>query len=485
MSWTDEVTAMKRTLKLTLLAAACVLPQTARAQFSAAGAPAGTVRLNQPPASPQYSGSGGQVAPVAYQAPAASAPEGVQQTSRKIVAGLGARMAGQDPTAPPVSPYTPMYGPIYTPASQQVPGVPYYGPDGMITTRIGNEDEWDETGPVEKFLTQLSFNTYWRFEYLLWRIERPGDEYLGAELPSTVNPESFDVFDDQDPPNLLGTGRVFNTRGISLTDNNGLRLTVGVPLTFGAFEVSGFALQQADQLLHSGELPSTSQFVVTPLSQGGAPATTGLRHDQFFDVNYTTDIYGFQTKVIFDRSPPGEGFKLNPLVGFQFVDIQEQMTQTGGASDISTGGILTSIIDSDTNNNVWGPTVGFRAELVHRWFTVGVEPKVAIAFNNYQARVRTLNLRGTEDGQFTTRDRSIDFSPIFETNAYARLHLSESVTLTAAANYFFVYQVARPVDSIQYGDNGDFPTPPGVVVDADLRDIWFRGLSCGLEITLP
>lgn len=428
----------------------------------------------------------GYAQPPAYGPVPAQPQQGgqVQQASRKIVAGMAARFNGDDPNAP-ASPYTPMHGPVFTPASQHRQGVPYYGPDGMITTRIAEEDDWDESGPLETFLTQLSFQTYWRTEYLLWRVEEPGNEYLGAELAPGLSPESLTLFDDSDPPQEIGTGRVFNTGNIMLRDINGVRMTVGVPLTFGAFELSGFALEQSGEKAEAGDIPDTDVFIVTPLSTGGGPATTGLTYDQFFNVNYSTDVYGVQSRLIFDMSPPGEGFKLNPLIGFQFIDLQEQMVQSGGSFDTQSSTVLQSVIDSNTNNNVWGPTLGFRAELVHRWFTVGVEPKLGVTFNSYQAEVETVNLRGSEDGVFTTKDRSTDFSPSFELQAYARLKLNEYCALTASANYLYIYKTARPANVIDYGDNGDFPVPPGVVVDTDLKDIWFHGVSGGLEITLP
>jgi hypothetical protein len=95
--------------------------------------------------------------------------------------------------------------------------------------------------------------TYVRLEYLLWEIEKPGDVFLGApRIEDTTTPlVEFAQRRDNTTSNgfpLLGGGFGYtpNIDELQLRDNDGLRLTFGVPLkNYGTFEGDVWLLEQA------------------------------------------------------------------------------------------------------------------------------------------------------------------------------------------------------------------------------------------------
>ncbi len=125
--------------------------------------------------------------------------------------------------------------------------------------------------------------------------------------------------------------------------------------------------------------------------------------------------------------------------------------------------------------------VGARLELVHRWFTVGVEPKIGLNFNSYRARVSTDNLRQAADPRVETEEDGTIFSPVAELRAYLRVNVTKNFSVFGGYDWFYMSNVTRPYDNIYYNDNG-LAQPPGIVVDTKHRDLMIHGLMVGGEL---
>lgn len=422
----------------------------------------------------------------------------------------------------PVSPRAPGIPLEYaTPGTAQA-GVGYYGPDGIVTQQVAHDDAWQEPSPLERFFSEAASHSWVRLEYLQWDVEDPGNKLLGARLGSVINERTpFPVFDFQDPPNQIGDAIVPDTNALSMKDINGIRGTWGVDTTFGTFEANFFALDQAGdkyavpdlhpqrEIAISTPIPSViiepGFFAATSLLENGQPSNLVQLYNRAFVVTYENDVLGAEANLVLKTIRLGyaRGLEIQPLIGGRYLLIQEQMTQTGVFAEAQqvTGTIvnnqivigppvsgqilappLTSVIDSDTFNNIAGPTIGVRVEYQHPRFTLGVEPKITFGADAFSARVSTERLRSAADPHVITKDEGVMFSPVGELQLYARIHVTENFSLSVGYSIVEAFRITRPADNIFYNDNGPFPTPPGVVLDTDETDFQLKGLTVGGEI---
>lgn len=395
------------------------------------------------------------------------------------MSGYGAQPfpPGTVPGAPPVAGYG--FG------EPPVPGIGYYGADGIVTKRVPEEDSWDEYGPIEQMLMSMARNTWLRVEYLNWQVEDPGFEFLGAPL-NVQDPQNFVVFDPNNFPQQLGTARVPTLNDIGLDANNGIRLVYGMPLTVGELEFSGFIMEQASDHWEAPELPSVgapfATLIATPVLTNGTVQNQVLLYDTAYKVDYTSEFYGAQAEVVFDGfGLPGEGLHLRPTIGGRYLNFRESMSQVGVSSAFGTVTPLVTTIDSDTNNHLYGTVLGARLELVHRWFTVGIEPKIGLNLNSYSASVATNNLRQEADPYVKTKEDGTIFSPVAELRAYLRVNVTENFSVFGGYDWFYIGNATRPYDNIYYNDNG-LSQPPAIVVDTKHRDLMIHGLMVGGEL---
>ena len=441
-----------RLLICVLVASSLLLPHDVYAQGQPYGFP--------PPVSPGYGPAPGAVPP-------GYGPLGGQPFPPGTVPGF--------PPAP---------APGYGFGEPPVPGVGYYGPDGIITKRVAEEDHWDENGPIERMLISMARNTWVRVEYLHWTIDEPGFEFLGAPL-NVQDPQQFVVFDPANFPQQLGTARVPTLDEIGLNDNNGIRLVYGMPLTIGELEFSGFILEQAGDSYRAPELPSpgapSATLIATPVLTNGGLLNQVFLYDTDYRVDYTSEFSGAHADVVFDGfGMPGEGLHLRPTLGLRYLNLRERMTQVGVSSAFGTVSPLVSTIDSEANNHLYGTMLGARLELVHRWFTVGIEPKFGLNLNSYRASVATDNLRQLADPYVETEEDGTIFSMVGQLRAYLRVNLSKNFSVFGGYDWFYLSDVTRPYDNIYYNDNG-LNQLPGIVVDTKHRDMMIHGLMIGGE----
>lgn len=422
-----------------------------------------------------------------YAAPP-GAPSGVKPATYGMAlpsARLGQRLLGRGespndylgPTQP-ANPYE------FANPRTAVPGRGYYGPDGIVTKRIPEEDSWDEDGPIERIISTALRGSFVRFEYLLWNID-PESARLGANLANGVNLDGF-TFDNNADGLTDGIARVMTTNGITLNDNNGARVTVGIPILFGGdFEFSSFILDQAGDSVKAPDLPSdptafVPQYIATTLLTGGAPGSTALLYDRSFDISYQSHVWGGDAKYIFDTGTPGPGFHVRPMVGFRYLSINEALIQKGIFDNFGTVTPLVSTIESNTENRLFGSLIGARIEFEHPWFTIGADPRVGLGVNRYKAIVKSTNLLTANDGTLKTEEDDMVFSPVFEANVYGRVHLSESFSLHVGYQWLYATEVTRPAQNIYY--NETTTGVPAVAVKSKTDNFFMHGLTVGGEI---
>jgi hypothetical protein len=262
--------------------------------------------------------------------------------------------------------------------------------------------------------------------------------------------------------------------------------------------------------------PTSLPPITNPLSPGTEldPETANIndtrvvpgRGDNFrivWDLGYNaslkTAVWGSETSFLFNTWDPGSNLSLRPLVGFRYFRFAENFNQSGAYSFPTTdqnGQPITAAvarqINANTVNNLYGPQIGFRAELPSRWFTIGVTPKVMLGVNDYRAQLATQNiLSPTDVDQFIT-ETSNTFGVLGDLEAYTALHLNEYVSLRVGYNLMWAGILTRPYDNIIYNARTvQTAGPNGTILntyESDFRqDVQFsgaliQGLNVGGEI---
>lgn len=335
-------------------------------------------------------------------------------------------------------------------------------------------------------------DTWLRVEYLHWRFENPGDRLLGSPLSTVEHPQlMFPVFDLNEPASLIGVARVPTIDDVNLTDNQGLRLTYGIPLTFGELELSGFMFERADAvgaetMLNQPRLPGQFPFfAATSTFLNGIPFNNVQLWDQSFRYEYKADLWGADARFVWQGGSIGEGLHIKPIVGARVLNLDEQLIQTG----VYTGGGALprpqiGIVDIKTRNYFWGPMIGARVELAHRWFQIGVDPSVTLGLNTYEARVKTLNFVSIFDPELVTKTNQTDFSPVFEAKAWLRVPVTENLSLYGGYSVLYAPKTARPASSVTY-DVISATGRSNVHARKNLEEWDAHGFNVGLEYRFP
>jgi hypothetical protein len=359
-----------------------------------------------------------------------------------------------------------------------------------------------------------------RNPYLFQGTLNPGDQT--TQTLRAVTPSLSDVFTNR---------------------NNGIRGTFALP-TFagGTFEASVFALQTASAdvpirnfnqaIRDDGTLlgldgprvvdsQRAAEFIIIPVLQNQQPVdlntdgaedpNTGSPTDPLlrfnigsFDASLKTSVWGSEASWLVDPFDPNSPLVIRPLVGFRYVNFNEDLRQRGvrrinavvdGAGTLDDV-VLNTKIDSTTINNIYGPQIGMRAELVNKHFTLGVQPKVLLGVNTYNAKVQTSGILArspadagafeiTEDPR-SLRDRQSTFGVVGDLELFARLRVTDHFTLNAGYNFMWLGQLTRPADNIVYNvsnlssDDGRFQNDFGL--DVDFSGAVLQGVSVGGQL---
>lgn len=364
-------------------------------------------------------------------------------------------------------------------------------------------DDWYEPSEFERYLSNAIDGAWFRAEYLNWDFSGPGNTLLGAPIFDNSDPRrEFDVF-APGTGTLIGTGRVEDTSRINVDNNNGFRGTFGIPLVAGTVEVSGFVFESSESAFRAKGIPAQEtvieiieiddqeiiietilqSFIATSLLQNGRPSESLLLYDSRFEVSWKTQFWGTEALYVFDPWMPNSDFLVKPLVGFKYFALDEQLKQVGEFDDLRNNNNLNlvSTIDSHTDNDIYGGVIGLRAEIVHKHFAIGVEPKMILGGNRYTASVTTDKLRSAGDPRITTVNEETIFSPVGELALYARGNINDNLSVFFSYSFLHAWRVTRPHKNIHYEDNGPSPIPPGVVVDAETTGFNAKGISVGAE----
>ena len=395
----------------------------------------------------------------------------------------------------PSGAYGPYYGPAPSTTSSQVdPNVVYelLPPDRGLW--------WDVDYRLNQAIQDTSHGMFFRLEWLSTNIDDPGRTLLGAPLANIPEPrEPFDVIL---PNGTITTAQVLDTSSINFDNINGLRGTWGVPLAFGSIETMVWGTENSTSRINTDLLPATdplqdTEVIATSLLTNGVPGSSVILYDASFKGFYSTEIFSAESNIYYNYRNPRLGLRILPVAGFRFVDYDEALVQRGvydNNSGLNPGGILIDPlvrqIESDVDNDLYALQTGLRTEFVHQHFTLGVEPKVALALNHYEATVSTFDLRDSpfdpvvDDGITKSVESQNLLAPYFDLSLYAKVHLSQSFHLRVGWNYTMFTNMSRADDNIFYNDNG-IENPPAVTARGSEESLGVSTFTLGGEFILP
>ncbi|QDT63410.1 BBP7 family outer membrane beta-barrel protein [Calycomorphotria hydatis] len=341
-----------------------------------------------------------------------------------------------------------------------------------------------------------------RLEYLHWSMTDPGDVYIGepylasaggtAIVPPTDLTDLDTTTDANDGGFTSSQGIGFDWSSVQLKDTNGIRATVGMPTNMGAaVEWSIFGLDQRGMQFSR----TTPPAVILPTLANNELLDGFLIFNQGANFSYTSDVWGTDVTFVIDSlKPPGEGFHIYPLAGFAVRQLDFNLNEEFVSFDPTTTTYTRSRIGASAKNVLWGPTMGVRMELEHRWFHLGVEPALFFGFNSSGEEVNATNVLGFDD---TNVRSDFNFSPSLELNCYGRFKVKEYMWLTVGYDLMRILRVVRPENDFDYNvtttsgtqttiANINAGTDPVTGVDVapihDADPFTISGLSVGLQI---
>jgi hypothetical protein len=358
---------------------------------------------------------------------------------------------------------------------------------------------------LERLLKETFRHAYFRLEYLNWSFSDPGNVTLGGPVfdPTNVNNPlqdtsiPFDIFDPV-TGNFLGQGISPSLDGVKGIHNNGIRGTWGFNFEPFSLEASIFALQTAKATVHAGNLPIVQEtdilgnvtnvglFVVQGVLVNGVPtADSYLIYDRSYSASVQTGIWGADGKVLLASYDTGGPLSLQPLFGVRFLNFNERVDQSGVFSTpelvTGAGDPVLRRINAATQNYLYGPQFGFRAELPSKWVTIGAQPTMMFGVNSYRSTLTTQQIADANEAQFYDRIVKTTFGPVFDLQVYANTHLSEHLSIFVAYNLVWAGSITRPGDNVVYNVTST-GNPSNFFQDVQFSDLLIQGVSVGGEI---
>lgn len=381
------------------------------------------------------------------------------------------------------------------------------------------DTQWDRGGPIESFLAQLFTRSRLRFEYLHWNLGDPGNIGVGAPITIARSPviggndtsDPFEIF-DTDSGASLGSAIVPSMSGMTLSDIAGVRGNLAVPFRGGSVEVNFWGLGQNDDFISvsgiadrrvtdppdptvTGLGTEENPNIVIPFLTNGvisdSASAVARVYDNSFSARLSSQMWGAEVSIFSEYAVPGEGFKFEPMYGFRFINFQESFDMVG--TDSNGAGAAAAIIQTDqinsrVTNNLYGPSVGFRTALVHRWFVLEAVPRVTFALNNYSAHVSSQFQNSAADGTTSTTgsaadEEDVDYSTLFQVSLNARAHVTPRFSLFGGYDFLWIHRLSRPYNNINYNSttnlSGVAVTSPGLALDGE--SMFTHGFSVGGE----
>jgi len=410
----------------------------------------------------------------------------------------------------------------------------------------GNPDAWDDSRPIERFLTETAQQSWLRFEFLYWDFGDLGDQFIGAPvgglingpLPSQVQGRDTTVAysDNLNGGANIGDSLIPTTKGLDLNSIPGVRGTWGLALEGAEMELSFFGFEEESAVSDFGQIAAarlayerarnsgnpaltslppidptlgaaqspTSTSVALPGTRPWSPnyfiplLTDGTVQDVsnanalvFNDtlaLGTSSQMWGSELTFLTNRrAPGGVGPAWQWLGGVRYISLDESFWIRGSYGTVATATEITAsrntTISSTMSNNIYGPEFGGRLSLTSKYLTLSLTPRVMFGLNDFTGEV-TSNPVGLAATR--TGEESIVFATATQLNLLAEFNVSQHVSIYGGYDFMVITGVSRPHDNVYYNS---VLNPVGGTTDIDIRqstdvdDFFFaNGLSLGLKL---
>jgi hypothetical protein len=339
-----------------------------------------------------------------------------------------------------------------------------------------------------------TFSRSWiRTDLLLMTFQEPNTNYIGATPtvipPNTYNPSAlFPAVDRVGGARDSQVGTLVNLANVDNRNIPGLRVTVGIPTQLSTLEVSGFMLAQANSNLFFPTTLDTSSFSTLgfsvlpaiPLQRVGSPTTLDyFFFDQGMTVNSSNDIQGTDAKFVMGAVTPNVEMEVFPIIGFNYFHFGNRLSITG--EDLATS--TNHMIQSKSNNQVFGPEIGLRLENRNKWFTLGFEPKFTFGINRMTGRVASSQIFSPTEADISLVESKTRFAPTIDLTAYSRIRFSEHCNLNLGYQFMAMAGASLSDQNIVWKSSNSVTGPALIGLQQDTHSFWMQGLNLGLEIT--
>ncbi|HCD01243.1 MAG TPA: hypothetical protein DER64_12005, partial [Planctomycetaceae bacterium] len=213
---------------------------------------------------------------------------------------------------------------------------------------------------LDRILNSVVRNSWIRLDYMLFQTRRPGNHILGADDPMVDNERL--PFNVSAGGTVIGQATVPSIDNIRLKNINGMRGTVGLMLSGGALEANVWGLKENSSKFlmtglgaqgfgttDAGGPPADPVFAATTVNKFGEPlGGEAFLYDHSFGARYVQDVWGTGINYIRNDANVGEGFRMMPILGFRYLEVNEGLFQTG----VFNGG-FDGVVDfgEDLNSN--------------------------------------------------------------------------------------------------------------------------------------
>ena len=366
----------------------------------------------------------------------------------------------------------------------------------------------DDREPWDRFDEQLILNlkdvtadSWVKVEYLFGNFERPGNVLLGAPLAAVPNPRL--PFNVQAGALVDAQAIVPDTSPLQIEGQNGVRTTIGinsfrdfsVEISYVGMQGMNSSFQRFPSALDPVAFPGAIRFYGTSLLNNGGLGSSVILYDRLFEASYSAHYWSGEVNVLLNNHTPNVGFRVRPSFGFRYNSFDDNLVQNGEFDNSSGVDPLLGVFAVPTRNTILSTAqntfymaqVGFQAELVDKWFTIGVAPRIAVGSNRIETHIMTSDLRDSliaelaNDGVTENSQSSLMVGANLDLNAYLTVRVNSWLSLTTSAYYWYMPNVARAYNTIVYDDLG-IAVPPAIRSRSNTTSMQVSGFTVGAEI---
>lgn len=310
-----------------------------------------------------------------------------------------------------------------------------------------------------------------------------------------------------DPTDTFPVGNYYGDRGLTWSDGNGVKLTVGGWIDskeqYGA-ELTGFYIPRQTQSMNYDPLPGNVDAFFTDYHFGVPPFT----YRNFFPSDpasyahfqYSTQQYGGEANGLIRVHDwePFDGAKLTGtgLIGFRYFGLQDTYSDQYGEPTI--GFFYNDYFK--TNNNFYGANIGAHLRIEYKRFFAEVTPKIALGVTEESVQVSGSNLVPVlpfNDGFYASGNKVGDHTR--DTFAYlpqitVKIGYDFNETVEAFVGYDALYlsdvarvenQISTQLDGHQIAGSGAHGAPdasPPLQVQSN--SLFEQGVTAGITLKL-